>query len=90
MSRLGRVTASAGREVIDSEACFLSLLAQAAVWLLELRVFPDISRQFAVHLFRPWTPGSAHGIDGGPRRFTAIVLSEQSLPIAWWSHDGRE
>ena len=29
-------------------------------------------------------------IDGGPRRFTEVVLNEQSLPVAWWSHDGRE
>ncbi len=35
MSRLGCVTPSAGRDVIDRRLCFLSLLAQAAVWLLE-------------------------------------------------------
>src|SRR5208337_3551272 len=38
MSRLGRVPPSAGRVVIDRKACHLSLLAQVAVWLLELRV----------------------------------------------------
>ncbi len=38
MSRLGRVPPSAGRDAIDRKARFLSLLAQAAVWLLELRV----------------------------------------------------
>src|SRR5271157_4270669 len=38
MSRLGRVPPSAGRVVIDRKACYLSLLAQAAVWLPELRV----------------------------------------------------
>ena len=43
MSRLGRVTPSAGRDVIDRKACFLSLLAQAAVWLLELRVSQHFS-----------------------------------------------
>src|SRR5271157_5246833 len=43
MSRLGCVTPSAGRVVIDRKACYLSLLAQAAVWLRELRV----SRHFS-------------------------------------------
>jgi hypothetical protein len=43
MSRLGRVTPSAGRDVIDRKACYLSLLAQAAVWLLELRVSQHFS-----------------------------------------------
>jgi len=43
MSRLGRVTPSAGRDVIDRKACFLSLLAQATVWLLELRVSQHFS-----------------------------------------------
>src|SRR5208283_2981879 len=38
MSRLGRDPPSAGRVVIDRKACYLSLLAQAAVWLRELRV----------------------------------------------------
>ena len=33
-------------------------------------------------LFRPLIPSSAHGIDGGPRRFTEVVLNEQSLPVA--------
>ena len=43
MSRLGRVPPSAGRVVIDRKAWYLSLLAQAAVWLRELRV----SRHFS-------------------------------------------
>src|SRR5271165_6152100 len=43
MSRFGRVRPSAGRHVIDRKACFLSLLAQAAVWLLELRVSQHFS-----------------------------------------------
>src|SRR5271157_6195771 len=43
MSRLGRVTPSAGRDVIDRKACFLSLLAQATVWLLELGVSQHFS-----------------------------------------------
>ena len=33
-------------------------------------------------LFRPSIPSSARGIDGGPRRFTGVVLNEQSLPVA--------
>src|SRR5208283_2380403 len=43
MRRLGRVTPSAGRDVIDRKTCYLSLLAQAAVWLLELRVSQHFS-----------------------------------------------
>src|SRR5271166_6625412 len=43
MSRLGRVTPSAGRDVIDRKTCYSSLLAQAAVWLLELRVSQHVS-----------------------------------------------
>src|SRR5271166_4269963 len=43
MSRFGRVPPSAGRDVIDRKACFLSLLAQAAVWLRELRVSQHFS-----------------------------------------------
>jgi len=39
-------------------------------------------------LFRPSIPNSARGIDGGPRRFTEVVLNEQSLPVAWWSQAG--
>src|SRR5271157_3769389 len=39
MSRLGRVPPSAGGDGIDRKACFLSLLAQASVWLLEVWVF---------------------------------------------------
>src|SRR5271157_1264907 len=46
MGRLGRVTPSAGRDVIDRKACYLSLLAQAAVWLLEL----GVSRTFLDNL----------------------------------------
>src|SRR5271166_4063613 len=38
MSRFGCVTPSEGFDVTDRKACFLSLLAQAPVWLLELRV----------------------------------------------------
>src|SRR5208282_6248989 len=44
--------------------------------------FLDISQHFTAHLFRSWIPGSARGIDGGPRRFTEVVLNEQSLPVA--------
>jgi len=36
-----------------------------------------ISQHFTGHLFRPWIPSSARDIDGGPRRFTEVVLNEQ-------------
>ena len=44
--------------------------------------FLDISQHFTAHLFRPWIPGSARGIDGGSRRFTEVVPNEQSPPVA--------
>jgi hypothetical protein len=37
MIRLSRATPSAERDLIGRTACFLSLLAQAAAWLRELR-----------------------------------------------------
>ena len=43
--------------------------------------FLNISQHFTGHLFRPWIPSSARGIDGGPRRSTEVVLNEQSLPV---------
>ena len=58
MSRLGRVPPSAGRDVIDRKACFLSLLAQAAVWLLELRVSRTFLDQLRLQLLRLWIPNS--------------------------------
>src|SRR5271166_2648415 len=57
MSRLGRVTPSAGRDVIDRKTCYLSLLAQAAVWLLELRV----SQHFSTFLYILRLICSVHG-----------------------------
>ena len=36
----------------------------------------------------PWISSSARGKGGGPRRSTGVVLNEQSLPLAWRSHDG--
>ena len=165
MSRFGCVTPSEGLDVTDRKACFLSLLAQAPVWLFKLRVsqhfstfygssvqamntqldalpilpvlargvsgcvnsaFLDILRLIcSVHgyptqrtanttrprSYRLWLLElrvSRHfstfygpsvqsmdtqlgaGIDGGPRRFTEVVLNEQPLPVAWWSHHGRK
>src|SRR5271157_4697176 len=58
MSRLGRVPPSFGRDVIDRRACFLSLLAQAAVWLLELRVSRTFLDKLRPSFFRPWIPNS--------------------------------
>ena len=49
MNRFGRVTPSAGRDVIDRRASFPSLLARAVVWLLELHV----SRTILDQLRRP-------------------------------------
>jgi hypothetical protein len=46
MNRFGRVTPSAGRDVIDRRASFPSLLARAVVWLLELHVSRTILDQF--------------------------------------------
>ena len=43
--------------------------------------FLNISQYFTVHLFSPWIPNSTRDVDGGPRRFTEVVLDEQSLPV---------
>src|SRR5271157_5151790 len=43
MGWFGSVTPSEGLDVTDRKACFLSLLAQAPVWLLELRVSQHFS-----------------------------------------------
>src|SRR5271166_774535 len=43
MSRFCCVTPSEGLDVTDRKACFLSLLAQAPVWLRELRVSQHFS-----------------------------------------------
>ena len=43
MSRFGCVTPSEGLDVTDRKACFLSLLAQAPVWLFKLRVSQHFS-----------------------------------------------
>src|SRR5271157_6017925 len=73
MRRLGRVTPSAGRDVIDRKACFLSLLAQAAVWLPEHRVsrtFLDILRLIC----------SVHGY---PARRAASTADPDDPPRSW-------
>ncbi len=75
MSQLGRVPPSAGRDVVDSKACFLSLLAQAAVWLLELRV----ARTFLDQL-RPRFSG--HGY---PTQRAANTFSPRSDVLRRWS-----
>ena len=53
MNRFGRVTPSAGRDVIDRRASFPSLLARAVVWLLELHVsrtiLDQLRRRFSGH-----------------------------------------
>src|SRR5271157_3139862 len=49
--------------------------------------FLDISRHFAVHLFRPWIPSSARGIDGGLRRSTAPAPPPLAPPLQGWEKD---
>src|SRR5271157_2560890 len=68
MSRFGCVTPSKGLDVTDKKACFLSLLAQAPVWLLELRV----SRTFLDQL-RPELSG-----DGYPTQRAASTSRPRS------------
>jgi hypothetical protein len=74
MSRLGRVTPSPGRDVIGKKVCLLSLLAQAAVWPLELRV----SRTFLDKL-RPRFSG--HGY---PTQRAANTSSPRSDVLRRW------
>src|SRR5208337_1086790 len=75
MTRLGCVTLSEGLDVTDRKACFLSLLAQAAVWLLELRV----ARTFLDQL-RPRFSG--HGY---PTQRAANTSSPRSDVLRRWS-----
>ncbi len=67
MSRLSRVPPSAGRVVIDGKARFLSLLAQAAVWLRELRVSRTFLDRLRPRLFRPLIPNSRRCLHFCPR-----------------------
>src|SRR5208337_132374 len=50
--------------------------------------FLDISRQFTAHLFSPWIPNSARGIDGGPRQFTVGSLTSSSQRLRVQSGPG--
>jgi len=75
MSRLGCVTLSEGLDVTDRKACFLSLLAQAAVWLLELRV----ARTFLDQL-RPRFSGHRY-----PTQRAANTSSPRSDVLRRWS-----
>ena len=64
-------------------------LNHARFWLRELR----ISRHFSTFYGRSVQSMDTQlgaGKGGGPRRSTEVVLNDQSLPVAWWSHDGRE
>ena len=84
MSRLGRVPPSAGRDVVDRKACFLSLLAQAAVWLLELRV----ARTFLDKL-RPRFSGHGYPVlartssDAGLRRPVRVKALRRAAVFAF-------
>ena len=70
MSRLGRDTPSAERDVIDRRACFLSLLAQAAVWLFALRV-----SQTFLYILRSICSG--HGYPAGRAANTSRPRSDR-------------
>src|SRR5271157_1629785 len=51
--------------------------------------FLDISRHFTAHLFSPWIPSSARGLDGGP---LAPLSGNPSGEVACWyesSHNPR-
>src|SRR5208283_5115484 len=65
----------------NSKRCqhFLSSLGPFPVSGCVNSAFLDISQHFTGHLFRPWIPSPARGIDGGPQRSTEIVLNDQSL-----------
>ena len=75
MNRFGRVTPSAGRDVIDRRASFPSLLARAVVWLLELHV----SRTILDQLRRRF---SGHGY---PTQRAAKASSPRSDVLRRWS-----
>src|SRR5271157_610335 len=51
-------------------------------------VFSTFLHQSRLELLTPLIPSSARGIDGQPWRFTEVMLNEQSLPVAWRSHEG--
>src|SRR5271165_2379579 len=53
----------------------LSVLARTVSGCVN-SAFLNKSQHFTGHLFRPWIPSSARGINGGPRRFTEVVLNE--------------
>jgi hypothetical protein len=44
--------------------------------------FLDFSLPVAAQAFQAIDTRSARGTDGGPRRFTEVVLNEQPLPVA--------
>src|SRR5208337_2952763 len=84
MSRLGRVPPSAGRDVIDRKASFLSLLAQATVWLLELRVSRTFLDQLRPQLLRPWIPSSTRCLHL-PSSLGAFLAAEAKSAIRVYS-----
>ncbi len=46
--------------------------------------FLNKSQHFTSHLFRSWIPNSTRDIDGGPRRFTEVVLNETISAGSWF------
>jgi len=90
MSRFGRVPPSAGSDVTDRKACFLSLLAQAAVWLLELGVSRTFLDKLRPQLLRSWILSSARDIDGGPQGSWGVEREAWSVRGKWsWDEVGQ-
>ena len=84
MSWFGRVTPDAGRDVIDRKACDLSLLAQAAVWLLELRVSQHFSTFYGSSVQAMDTQlGAASTADPDNSRIPQRWIGAPDLPSEW-------
>ena len=67
-ARITRNTGLRARHRITREARTVSGCVNSA--------FLNISQHFTSHLFRPWIPSSARGINGGSRPFTEVVFNE--------------
>jgi hypothetical protein len=90
MSRLDCVALSEGLDVTDRKACFLSLLAQAAVWLLELRVSRTFLDQLRPKLFRPLKPSSdsaaklpSQHLEKRPAAFGKNRKENRDIKLGW-------
>ena len=88
MNRFGRVTPSAGRDVIDRRASFPSLLARAVVWLLELHVsrtiLDQLRRRFSGMVQNACHSGDSSGpLDGSGVLQRLLPAAERRNFIAW-------